>query len=132
MAKYVWYANTEPTWAFRHEHPAGHPDAGAAIDYTTASAWSLKLVAAPSRGTTALEKTSGITGYSDTSPPPGYTAADKPPNVIAVFTSGELASVTPGTYFIECVPTVSGAQPTLLGWPNPDEVEIRAAAPAAP
>ena len=63
MAKYVWYANEEPTWAFRHEYPVGHPNAGEAVDYTTASAWSLKLVAWPGRGTTALEKTSNIAGY---------------------------------------------------------------------
>ena len=37
--------------------------------------------------------------------------------------------MTPGTYFIECTPTVSGSQPTTLGKPNPDIVEIRAAAP---
>lgn len=129
MAKYVWYVNEEPTWAFRHEYPVGHPNAGEAVDYTAASAWSLKLVAWPGRGSTALEKTSNIAGYSDTSPPSGYTAADRPPNVIAVFSAGELASVTPGTYFIECTPTVSGSQPTTLGKPNPDIVEIRAAAP---
>lgn len=126
MARHEWKADTEPTWSIRHEYPKGHPNAEEAVDYTGASAWSLKLVSYPSRETTVLVKTTGITGYSDDSPLSGWTAADKPPNVVAVFATTELAAVTPGTYFIECTPTVSGVQPVTLV----DTVDIKAAAPA--
>jgi hypothetical protein len=92
---------------------------GDAIDLSTAT-FSAKLVS--SAGTTAVTKTTGITGYSalqGTSPDPQY-------NALIVWAAGELAGLA-GTYKLVFTATVSGRQRTFA--PSSSPVVVVTAAP---
>lgn len=70
-------------------------DDNALIDFSSASAWSLKIGTSP--GTAALlTKTTGITGSAGSGTPGNGTA-----NVSVEWSAGELAALTAGTYVLQ-------------------------------